>query len=489
MQQGFTLGYAPELAMDGTGGTYFLRNAKQRIVGVFKPQDEEPFAPSNPRGFTGSSLGQSGFRSGVLSGEACVREVGAYLLDRDHFAHIPATCFVEARHPGFHYRSGQDQHKLKLGSLQEFVVHDDVASDLSPSVFSVDEVHRLAILDIRLVNTDRNDANILIRKKKALRSSTSSSHPRKNTPGQQPTVSRLQRATRKAIDNESCGKDHPHHHHEDDTHKDKRQKDIRPVTYELIPIDHGYCLPDQMEIAWCDWCWYNWPQLREPLSDTSRAYIAALDIESDAAVLRDELEIRPACILNMKIAGRVLQTGVIEYNWSLYGIARLLCREELDSLSIVEHMIDQARVNYQSSDTASSSRSLSAPLSIDTSLCVFPPGSPMMKSSNGTSSPPGFWASWHPFSSSASSSPILRFSPPRSPEPFSLHHENDIHEVENDIRQAIEHLRLSTTGMEPTTRQKASCVDKEPMNAEQERAFLNSFQQILEHHLSQSTVL
>ena len=48
-RQGLSLGLAPRLALDGTGGTYFLRNAHKENVCVFKPSDEEPFAPNNPR--------------------------------------------------------------------------------------------------------------------------------------------------------------------------------------------------------------------------------------------------------------------------------------------------------------------------------------------------------------------------------------------------------------------------------------------------------
>ncbi|RHY47499.1 hypothetical protein DYB30_004279 [Aphanomyces astaci] len=76
------LGFTPELAMDGTGGTYFLKDPAQRKIVCFKPQNEEPFGPCNPRGFVGS-LGEAGFRKGVLSGEACEREVAAFLLDKE----------------------------------------------------------------------------------------------------------------------------------------------------------------------------------------------------------------------------------------------------------------------------------------------------------------------------------------------------------------------------------------------------------------------
>lgn len=97
--------------MDGTGGTYFFKDPSHRNVGCFKPQDEEPFGPNNPRGLVGQ-LGQvscdlyrlqglpafffanrshlvsylynsqSGLRRGILSGEACERELAAYILDK-----------------------------------------------------------------------------------------------------------------------------------------------------------------------------------------------------------------------------------------------------------------------------------------------------------------------------------------------------------------------------------------------------------------------
>ncbi len=57
-----------------------MMNQQKRKVAIFKPIDEEPFAPNNPRGNTGP-FGSQTFRAGVLSGESCIREVAAYLLD------------------------------------------------------------------------------------------------------------------------------------------------------------------------------------------------------------------------------------------------------------------------------------------------------------------------------------------------------------------------------------------------------------------------
>lgn len=48
-RRGLDRGFKPELTLEGTGGTYFLHDATRQKVAVFKPQDEEPFAPNNPR--------------------------------------------------------------------------------------------------------------------------------------------------------------------------------------------------------------------------------------------------------------------------------------------------------------------------------------------------------------------------------------------------------------------------------------------------------
>ena len=32
---------------------------------------------------------------------------------------------------------------------------------------------------------------------------------------------------------------------------------------ELVPIDHGFCLRDVCDVSWMDWCWLDWPQMKE----------------------------------------------------------------------------------------------------------------------------------------------------------------------------------------------------------------------------------
>ena len=138
-------------------------------VGVFKPSDEEPFAPNNPHGYlpfgkttsNEEDAGQNSMRGGITPGEACHREVAAYLLDRDSNVHdVPMTTLVEGRHRAFNtngsqlslllggaglgkHRFGESEEEgggekgeepLKLGSFQQFVPSHSSMDDISHSL-------------------------------------------------------------------------------------------------------------------------------------------------------------------------------------------------------------------------------------------------------------------------------------------------------------------------------------------------------------------
>jgi hypothetical protein len=53
---------------------------------------------------------------------------------------------------------------LKIGSLQSFVESEGPIENFSCDLFSADEVHKIAILDLRMLNLDRNECNILVTK-------------------------------------------------------------------------------------------------------------------------------------------------------------------------------------------------------------------------------------------------------------------------------------------------------------------------------------
>ena len=47
--------------------------------------------------------------------------------------------------------------------------------------------------------------------------------------------------------------------------------------YELVPIDHGFCLPETLEAPYFEWL--HWPQAMLPFSEEEIKYIRELDIE------------------------------------------------------------------------------------------------------------------------------------------------------------------------------------------------------------------
>jgi len=197
---GLDKGNQPIRSSDGTGGTYFMRDPLgQKIVTVFKPMDEEPMAVNNPRGLPLSENGE-GLKKGTKVGEGALREVAAYLLDHPKngrrslsgeimgFSGVPPTVMVRCLHKGFYHPKGYEcaPENVKIGSLQMFKENDGSCEDMGPNAFPVDEVHKICVLDIRLANADRHAGNILFR---------------------------------------------------------KGDKDGQ---IELIPIDHGYCLPESV---------------------------------------------------------------------------------------------------------------------------------------------------------------------------------------------------------------------------------------------------
>jgi len=53
---------------------------------------------------------------------------------------------------------------MKFGSFQEFCDNEGPIENFSSSIFSKDEIHKIAILDLRILNIDRNECNILVKK-------------------------------------------------------------------------------------------------------------------------------------------------------------------------------------------------------------------------------------------------------------------------------------------------------------------------------------
>ncbi|XP_010257911.1 PREDICTED: phosphatidylinositol 4-kinase gamma 7 isoform X2 [Nelumbo nucifera] len=268
-------GVDPIPVHSGLGGAYYFRNSQGESVAIVKPTDEEPFAPNNPKGFVGKALGQPGLKRSVRVGETGFREVAAYLLDYDHFANVPPTALVKITHTIFNVNDGVNGSKphdrkqvSKIASFQQFIPHDFDASDHGTSSFPVAAVHRIGILDIRIFNTDRHAGNLLVRKLDG--------------------VGRFGQV-------------------------------------ELIPIDHGLCLPESLEDPYFEWI--HWPQASIPFSEDELEYIKQLDPVKDSDMLRMELPmIREAC-LRVLVLCTVFLKEAAAYGLCLSEIGEMMSRE------------------------------------------------------------------------------------------------------------------------------------------------------------------
>ncbi len=136
------------------------------------------------------------------------------------------------------------QRPNKMGSLQQFVA-GEVVENLGVQNFAIRQVHKIGILDIRMLNCDRNSGNVLVHRNE---------------------YGRL----------------------------------------ELIPIDHGLAMPERLEITRDSWCWIEWKQSREPFDPFTLSFIQHIDVERDIDRLRAELPFDDVVFENMRVSHRVL---------------------------------------------------------------------------------------------------------------------------------------------------------------------------------------
>jgi len=299
---GFQHDFTPKLSEEGTGATYFLSNQIGEIVGCFKPRCEEQNATHNPRGTVGV-MGNYAMERPIRSGEMSLRETAAYILDHTGFHGVPKTTHVEIRkqkllsffnynrsdevedkiYTGMGSRKSRKKVKLapKIGSLQEFIRADEEFANNDPRCYSAREVHKIGILDVRLLNCDRNSDNML-------------------------TI-----------------------------------RDPETMRLRLVPIDHGLSFPDKLELGWCDWEWASWPQAKENFDPYARNFIKSIDVEADIERLSKELPLSPAALDNIRISGMLLQVGA-KHGLTLYEIAKITLRQDLQKPSELEQLRAQA---------------------------------------------------------------------------------------------------------------------------------------------------
>ncbi|KAH8592909.1 phosphatidylinositol 3 and 4-kinase-domain-containing protein [Bisporella sp. PMI_857] len=126
-------GIHPKMISQGSSGSYFARNSDGKVVGVFKPKDEEPYAAGNPKWnkWIHRNLFPCFFgRACLIPNLSYISEAAAYTLDcRLRTNLVPYTDIVHLSSKSFHYdfwsRRNFYRNKkpfpAKVGSFQVFL--------------------------------------------------------------------------------------------------------------------------------------------------------------------------------------------------------------------------------------------------------------------------------------------------------------------------------------------------------------------------------
>ncbi|KAF4518427.1 hypothetical protein B566_EDAN002080 [Ephemera danica] len=171
-------GVLPERIYQGSSGSYFVRNAEGKMIGVFKPKDEEPYGRLNPKWtkWMHKLCCPCCFgRSCLIPNQGYLSESGASVVDQKLGLGIARM----KRNIDKHFpQVGRHFHRIglrpKVGSLQVFVegfkdadywlrrFESEPPPENTRRRFQL-QFERLVVLDYIIRNTDRGNDNWLIK--------------------------------------------------------------------------------------------------------------------------------------------------------------------------------------------------------------------------------------------------------------------------------------------------------------------------------------
>jgi Phosphatidylinositol 3- and 4-kinase len=192
--------------------------------------------------------------------QLAAREAAAYLLDHESFAGVPPTTTIQISHPVINKTSAVTV------SLQRFVPNHSDSSEMGPSMFVTEKVHRIGILDIRLYNIDRHTGNMLIKGRHNM------TDPKKS--------------------------------------------------FELVPIDHELCLPEKLEVPYFEWL--HWPCALKDFSTAKVNYVSSLDAFQDAEMLRSELPQITEASVRILVLCTIFLKKAVSYGLCLADIGKMM---------------------------------------------------------------------------------------------------------------------------------------------------------------------
>ncbi|XP_072476492.1 phosphatidylinositol 4-kinase type 2-beta isoform X3 [Notamacropus eugenii] len=225
-EQAIDCGVLPERISQGSSGSYFVKDPKGKIIGVFKPKSEEPYGHLNPKWtkyFHKICCPCCFGRGCLVPNQGYLSEAGAYLVDEKlGLGVVPKTKVVWLVSETFNYSAidraksrgkkyalekvpkvGKKFHRIglppKVGSFQMFVdgykeadywlrkfEADPLPENIRKQLQS--QFERLVALDYITRNTDRGNDNWLVQYEKQSDGSESSNKETEWTTGKESLI-------------------------------------------------------------------------------------------------------------------------------------------------------------------------------------------------------------------------------------------------------------------------------------------------------------
>lgn len=110
--------------------------------------------------------------------------------------------------------------------------------------------------------------------------------------------------------------------------------------HRLIPIDHGFTLPDYRNLSDAHFEWDSWKQAQEPILPALKHYAKQINILDDVRQLF-ELGIRQESVITYILCTLFLKIG-IEKDWTLAKMASFMQRKSTEKHSAIELCRDVA---------------------------------------------------------------------------------------------------------------------------------------------------
>ena len=385
VNRGQRKGRRASLTSEGCGGAYYVHDVDGACVGVWKPRDEEPYAPANPRGYVDANIrcgSRSPMRPGFRVGWGFLRERAVYNLDKSSAlkAGVPLTVSVSAS-------PLLDQNNNYAAASSAALLSPVPTSSLAKSAstgfsFSSSSKGLSWSPSVPVPNSGTTSLSTTMATAGAdstasyppmtftVVSSTNSFFagdlgslqryvPHAGTLDDYGTsgLSKLQCQIIATLDIRIMNADrHGANILVIDRHQGVSSSSCSSDSSErgIVPIDHGYALPPCFEeraaaanpflgtssLAGTTFIWQGFRQCREPILPQVRQFIQSLDLLHDARLLRG-CGIESEAILTNRIGTALLQRGAAA-GLTLSEIASI-CLQRQGSPSTLERHVQAAR--------------------------------------------------------------------------------------------------------------------------------------------------